>query len=268
MTVSIIVCFFERLAHLRRCLDSLALNRRDFDEVVVADDGSTRATVDQLHGLIARYPYEIRHVWQPHEGFRVAAARNRGVAEARGRYLIFFDCDFLILPGTVAAHLSHARAGRFVAGQCKFLDRTPSEDLLAGGITADGLERLYASLPERPLRQSHRRFIKRTLLMRLGLVSYRKQSLGGHLSLYRQDFVRINGYDENFVGWGGEDEDLGKRLVRAGVYCRSAIPRARVLHVWHPRQVSDADWQQAPNRAYFRRRDIPAFCENGLVKRR
>jgi glycosyltransferase involved in cell wall biosynthesis len=46
--VSIIVCFYERLDHLKACLDALALCAADFDEVVVADDGSKATTVDHL----------------------------------------------------------------------------------------------------------------------------------------------------------------------------------------------------------------------------
>lgn len=63
--VSIIVSFYERLAHLKSCLDSLALCADDFDEVVVTDDGSCSDTVDKLKQCIKRYDFQINHVWQP-----------------------------------------------------------------------------------------------------------------------------------------------------------------------------------------------------------
>ena len=134
---------------------------------------------------------------------------------------------------------------------------TISEELLIG---------LNHQLPEKNLLAEHRKFIQRTLLFRLRLANPRKQSLGGHFSIYRRDIERVNGYDENFVGWGGEDEDLGIRLVKAGIYCRSAIPYAKVLHLWHPKALGNKHWREGPNIAYFKRKNIPSFCENGLIK--
>ena len=77
----------------------------------------------------------------------------------------------------------------------------------------------------------------------------------------------MNGYDENYVGWGGEDEDLGIRLVKAGVYCKSAIPYAKVLHIWHPKEIGNKHWKEGPNINYFKRKIIPFYCENGLNKK-
>jgi len=264
--ISIIVSFYERLAHLKSCLDSLALCVNDFDEVVVTDDGSCSDTVDKLKECIKRYDFPINHVWQPKKGFRVAAARNNGIRHARGEYLIFFDCDFLVLPGAIKQHVKCSKNGWFVAGHCKYLPEDQTGMILDSTISPDLLENLYRQFPDRPIIKSHRRFIKRTILMRFRLTSHRKQSLGGHFSIFLRDIGRINGYDENFMGWGGEDEDLGIRLVRAGIYCRSAIRSARVLHLWHPKQIGNKHWKQAPNIEYFRRKEIPVFCENGLRK--
>ena len=262
---SIIICFYERLTHLRHCLDSLRFSQNDFDEVVISDDGSSAETVKALHELIAAYDYPIRHVWQEKKGFRVAAARNHGIRTATGDYLIFFDCDFLILPGTVREHLNRARKKHFVAGNCKYLDEKQTATVFQEGISADLLVKLYDSLPEENLLREQRKFNRRTWLMRLHLLSPRKQSLGGHFSIHREDIEHINGYDENFVGWGGEDEDLGIRLVMAGIYCRSAIRDVKVLHAWHPKELGDQGWQQGQNIEYFKK-PRPFYCQNGLAK--
>ena len=59
-----------------------------------------------------------------------------------------------------------------------------------------------------------------------------------------------------------------RRLYRAGVEPRSAIAEARALHLWHPSLAPPARDRRRdrPNRAYFRRWRVPAFCRNGLVK--
>jgi len=264
--VSVIVSFYERLQHLQCCLDALSLCADAFDEVIVTDDGSREKTVDELKALASRYSFPINHVWQPKHGFRVAAARNNGIRHAKGDYLIFLDCDFVVLPDTLRAHLSAARPGRFVAGGYINLDEATSLRLLNTPLSSDLLKRVDRSLPQRHIVKTHRRFIKRTLLMRLGLASHRKQSLGGHYSIHRKDIERVNGYDENFEGWGGEDEDLGIRLCMAGIYCRSAIRYARVFHLCHPKELRNKHWKEGPNIAYFNRKRIRSFCENGLRK--
>jgi len=264
--VSIIISFYERLNHLKCCLDSLSHCANDFDEVVIADDGSSPGTVEAVRELIKKYGFSITHAWQPNKGFRLAASRNNGIRQARGDYLIFFDCDFLSLPDTLAEHLRFAKPGRTVAGGFKYLDEPSTTEILNIAITQDLLEKLDGEIFNGEILKRHRRAIKRTILIRLRLKNPRNQSLGSHYSIYKSDLERVNGYDENFVGWGGEDEDLGIRLVRAGIHCRSAIRFARVLHLWHPPAITDRRWQEGPNIEYFNRKEIPIFCVNGLQK--
>jgi len=268
--VSIIVSFYERLEHLRCCLDALSFCSTDFDEVVIADDGSKDATVHRLKKMITQYTFPITHVTHPKNGFRLSASRNNGIRHARGDYLVFLDCDFLVLPGAIRCHLRAAKPGRFVAGSCKYLTEEQSRIILDSEISPDLLEHFYEELPGRDIITQHRRYIKRSILIRLHLASPRKQSLGGHFSVYKKDIERINGYDENFVGWGGEDEDLGIRLAAAGIYCISAIRCARVMHVWHPSELKTAkasDWKKGTISDYINKRQIAFFCENGLRKR-
>ena len=266
---SIIITFYERLSHLKYCLDALALCSKDFDEVVITDDGSKEATIGDLKKMIACYTFPITFVTQPKQGFRKAAALNNGIRHSRGDYLIFLDCDFLVLPDTIQAHLNKAKTGRFVAGACKYLNEEQSRTILKSNWSTDLIEKYYRDLPDKEIIVQHRRFIKRSILIKLHLASPRKQSLGGHLSIYKKDIEYINGYDENFIGWGGEDEDLGIRLAAAGIYCISAIRYARVLHIWHPSELRSSTnglWKQGTMRDYFHQNKIPFVCENGLKK--
>ena len=264
--VSVIICFYERLDHLKCCLESLSLCSSAFDEVVVADDGSSLKTVEAFKEHIKKYDFPITHAWQPNEGFRLAASRNNGIRQARGDYLIFLDCDFLVLPDTIAEHLQAARPGKVVAGWFKYLDEPSTTEILNTPITQGLLEKLDGEISNGEILKRHRRTIKRTILIRLRLKSPRSQSLGPHFSIYKNDLAKANGYDENFVGWGGEDEDLGIRLVRAGIHFRSAIRHAKALHLWHPPAITDRRWQEGPNIQYFNRKEIPVFCINGLQK--
>jgi predicted glycosyltransferase involved in capsule biosynthesis len=54
-----------------------------------------------------------------------------------------------------------------------------------------------------------------------------------NLSLWRTDFMRINGFDESYSGWGLEDSDLAIRLIHAGIQHKSARFATPVFHLWH-----------------------------------
>jgi glycosyltransferase involved in cell wall biosynthesis len=100
-TVSIVVPTFARPAQLRRCLDGIArLEATTFSfEVVVVDDGGPEA----LDTLVASYAdaLDVRLIRQSRAG--PAAARNAGVAVARGLFLAFIDDDCTPAPDWLAA---------------------------------------------------------------------------------------------------------------------------------------------------------------------
>ena len=85
--VSVIIPTYNSARYLVDAVDSvLAQTFRDF-EVLVIDDGST----DETESLIGGYGAPVRYIRQENSG--VAAARNRGIAESRGRYVAFLDAD-------------------------------------------------------------------------------------------------------------------------------------------------------------------------------
>jgi hypothetical protein len=92
--------------------------------------------------------------------------------------------------------------------------------------------------------------------------------LTAQCSLHREDFERVNGYDENYVGWGREDDDLALRLGLAGMRGRSVMLTSRALHQWHPmepRTVKKGRKFTSANSDYHDRRRHGVYCcENGL----
>lgn len=95
--ISIVVPVYNQQRYLVECLDSLRDQTFADIEVVCVDDGSTDgspALLDGYTGLGAR----LRVVHQRNAG--VAAARNRGLDEARGTYVMFVDSDDFIRTDT------------------------------------------------------------------------------------------------------------------------------------------------------------------------
>jgi glycosyltransferase involved in cell wall biosynthesis len=108
--VSIIIPTYNRCAQLKRVLQ--ALEAQDFPlntfEVIVVSDGSTDGTAEFLTTVAT--PLQLRPVLQNNRG--VAAARNRGIAEARGALVLFIDDDVVPTPGFIMEHVDrHIAAG-------------------------------------------------------------------------------------------------------------------------------------------------------------
>ncbi len=95
MKLSIIIPAYNAEAYLPQCLDSILAQERQGCEVIVVDDGSTDGTA----ALLERYP-DVKVIHQENHG--MSTARNRGLDEARGEYILFVDSDDLLTDGALA----------------------------------------------------------------------------------------------------------------------------------------------------------------------
>jgi len=267
---SVVITVYNRAAALAGCLRALALCPQSIHEVVVSDDGSDPLERERMEALFARLPFTVRSVRQEHAGFRLAAARNNGFRAASGDYVISLDCDIVLLPDAIRAHLSAAQPGRFLAGNRAMLSESDTARLLNGDIACNSLSAYWRAADRSNLGRAHRQFQRNRLLRLLGLARRHKPKiLGCHFSLFREDLLKVNGFDERFVGWGLEDVDFALRLHMAGIRPRSVILKARAIHLWHAPSGPGANSPAgSPNLAYFRRPDIPARCELGISKKK
>lgn len=102
-TFTVIIPTFNRAAMLRQALDSVAAQSYQDYETVVVDDGSTEDVAEAVMDHVTR-PRMIR---QNQRG--PAAARNRGVMEARGKLVAFLDSDDLWLPDKLSVYAQRMR---------------------------------------------------------------------------------------------------------------------------------------------------------------
>jgi len=274
MRISAIVTTYNRSEHLRRCLASLEMQTRVPDEVVIADDGSDQEHVETIEEIMRGSPLNLVYARQEHRGHRACASRNNGVRHASGDYLIVADGDAVFLPEVVEEHLRASHPRRWVSGWGLWLTAEQSERVSKEFIRSGGLESLWAELPAAltEKRFDHAaRFKTRALKAWLWPSEGRRRRLklvSLHTSMYRSALERINGFDENFVGWGRSDKDLGLRLQLAGIRGRTIADRARVLHLYHellPRPAAD-DANSSYNTEYYSRpRHRAYWCEKGLM---
>lgn len=101
--ITAVLCTFNRADRVERAVRAI-LAQQDADfELVVVDDGSTDATPEVLAGIDH---LRLRVVRRPNGG--LSRARNTGLAEARGRWVVFIDDDDLAEPGWLATLLAQA----------------------------------------------------------------------------------------------------------------------------------------------------------------
>jgi glycosyltransferase involved in cell wall biosynthesis len=118
--VSVVVPCFNHGRFLREALASVDTPEVR-TEIIVVDDGSTDSTPKVIATFETRNIF--RSVRQANAG--LAAARNRGLRECRGKYVVFLDADDHLAPGAIdlgARHLEEHLESAFVFGRCVVMD--------------------------------------------------------------------------------------------------------------------------------------------------
>ena len=266
MDIAVIISTFERPRHLERCLASLAAQQGVAGrfEVVVTDDGSRDETIPLLSRAARTAPFPLTFTTHAHAGFRLARCRNEGAAASTAPYLLFTDGDCILPPDHVRMHLAWRRQGGVVGGDCVRLDEATSARIDIPLIASAAFMRLVPR---------HERWRIRGKAVRAKgyewlRVPMRPRLSGNNIAVWRSDFERVNGFDEQFVGWGHEDRDLQHRLERIGLRVTSILLQTAPIHLWHPPAPSFArNGAGTPNLAYFESlAERPTFCLDGLEK--
>lgn len=226
-------------------------------EVLIADDGSRDDTREFLAREAAMFPVPLRHLWQEDDGFRKSRILNEAMARASGEYLIAIDGDMLIHPEFVRSHLRFARRGWYLQGSRMMLgERATARTLAAGRRTAGALS---ADVRNR-INGIHAPFLSRLSLGEPGPIH---RTRGCNVSYWRDDILRVNGYNEDMEGWGREDTELIARLMNSGVRRRNVKFAAVSYHLHHRTRARDAD---AANLELALQvvRDGVTRCEHGI----
>ncbi|MGD9720345.1 MAG: glycosyltransferase [Pirellulales bacterium] len=264
--IALLLSTYQRPHHLRRALLSIALQQNVVGkmELVVTDDGSTDDTPQIVAEFARQAPFHVEFTTHPHTTFRLSRCRNEGVRASRAPYLLFLDGDCVLPPDHVRIHLEHRQPGTVMAGDFCRLDERTSERVTPEVIRS-GEYRTWA--PANELARL-RRQDRAARFYRLIRHPRKPKIIGNNVGIQRADFELVNGYDENFQGWGCEDDDLRCRLHAAGVRIESILRWTHTYHLWHPVDTTaPPTWKQGANVGYFLRKGRLTRCRNGLWKR-
>ena len=230
MTVSVIVTTYNWPEALNLTLQSLLHQSRLPNEVIVADDGSKEPTARTVNEFAKQAPFPVIHSWQEDNGFRLAMSRNRAIAQANGEYIIVIDGDLILHPQFVEDHLNHAAPKYYLQGGRVLLGPKISEKIFHGSFD---WKRLSFFSPDIENRKNALRSPLLTTLFSTESTSL-KAIKGCNFSLFKKDILAVNGFDNEFVGWGREDSEFVARLFHNGMQRKNLKFCAVAYHLYHP----------------------------------
>ncbi len=217
MKVSLIVTTYNNPRALKKVMEGILCQTRLPDEVIIADDGSGEETDAIVRNFSANGVFPAFHVRHEDKGFRAAKIRNEAIKRSTGEYLILLDGDCVVNRLFVSDHISLAEKGCFIQGKRVLVRRDFVEirRALSGRISnAHHLIRLPRSF------------------------SIKNRKLKGikscNMSFFRTDITAVNGFNEDFIGWGNEDSELACRFFKYGLKKKVHSFMAICFHLWHP----------------------------------
>ncbi len=262
MQLSVIMTTYNRPTALKRVLEGLGCQTRLPDEVIVADDGSGSDTAAVIERFQKTSPFLLEHVWHSDRGFRAAAIRNKAIRKSTGKYLVSLDGDCIPEKHFVEDHLKLARRGSFFQGKRILIGRE-----LSGLFTCRDVDTFYKKM----------KFLFKTgignrhHLVRIPfLPAMLSSNLGGvrscNMGFFRDDIYAVNGFNEDFSGWGREDSELVVRLYNYGLKRANHPFKAVCCHLWH----TENDRSRLGFNDTLLKRGIETgiiACTNGLEKK-
>lgn len=190
--VSVIIPCYNQAHYLGEAIESILNQTYQHYEIIVVDDGSPDNTAE----VAARYP-GVRYVRQANQG--LAGARNTGLRESKGEYVVFLDADDRLVPDAIKTNLNymltHSECA-LVTGQAQF-------------ISSDGL---IIPMTHRPsVSEDHYPELLRYNYILVGTLLYRRDVL-----------MSVNGFNASVPGC--EDYELHLRLAREfPIFCHDEV---------------------------------------------
>ena len=261
-TASVIITTYNRPDTLEKVLEALCRQTRLADEIIVADDGSEPETLEMIRHFQKNCPRTINHVWQKDRGFRAARIRNKAINRSTGEYIILLDGDCIPSGHFVEDHLTLAEKKTFFQGK-RILAGEGISNSFSYAHTETTLKLIGYALSGEFSNSHH--------LIRLPwFPALRNKKQSGirscNMSFFRDDVFAVNGFNEDFTGWGREDSELAARFYRYGLRRKEHPFMAVCFHLQHERNSTD---NLKANDAILENsiRSEEYFCKNGLEKR-
>ncbi len=229
MKVSIVITTYNWESALKSALRSIAQQTVLPYEVIVADDGSKDTMRRMITEIAKDFPVILKHSWQEDNGFRLARSRNLAIAAATGDYIIILDGDMVVNKHFIEDHLRAAKAGFYVQGS-RILTQ-PEFD--ADKLLLQHKDPHFFSKGIARRRHTLRMPLLANVFLKISEGQKTSGVKGCNQGWWRKDLIAVNGYDERFIGWGREDNDILLRAYRMGLKRRDIRFAGLATHIYH-----------------------------------
>jgi glycosyltransferase involved in cell wall biosynthesis len=200
------------------------------DEVIIADDGSASETKDLIDSFKSKFPVPLIHIRHKDNGNQKPKIMNKAIAKAKYDYIIEIDGDIIMHKHFVRDHLRFAEENHYLYGsrvnvQKEHLNQLFEKEQITFNFFSKGIKKRGRTI-HFPLFTS---FIKP--------VDQRSRKLRGcNMSFWRDDFIKVNGFNEALVGWGIDDSEMIQRLHNIGIKGKRLKHAGLAYHIYHQEQ--------------------------------
>lgn len=213
---------------------------KDF-EIIIADDGSGPETRLLIENFIIESNLKITHVWHEDNGFEKNIILNKAIEASKSDYLIFTDQDCIPRQDFVSTHMRFARKGYFLSAGYFRLNKEISNKIQKEDIEVQNVFSLKW-LFNKGLKKNFKCFklVNNQFFSEfMNFITPARASWNGcNSSAWKSDLLAVNGYNEN-MAYGGEDRELGERLINYGLRSLQIRYSAVCVHLYHERPYKD-----------------------------
>lgn len=200
------------------------------NEVIIADDGSREDTKQLIEKFQQKFTIPLIHIWHEDVKNRKPKIMNKAIAAASYDYIVEIDGDIIMNKHFIEDHLNFAVKGHYLFGsrvniQAKLLDNLFLKKIIHFNFFSKGIKK-------------RARTIRIPFLMNLAKsVDKRSKKLRGcNMSFWKEDFIKINGFNEDLVGWGIDDSEMIQRLHNIGIKGKRLKYAGIAYHIFHKEQ--------------------------------
>lgn len=248
MFISTILSTYNQPLWLEKVLFGYSLQTYKDFEIVIADDGSSEETFK----LIERYQnttnLKIKHIWHEDDGFRKCTILNKAIVASEGDYLVFSDGDCIPRMDFLETHAQYSQKGYFLSGGMYRLQMDVSHAIGLKEIESQkcfNIKYLHKIGQNKSFFKDLKCSSPKWLAKILNKITPTRASWNGHnASGWKTDILSTGGFDER-MKYGGEDREMGERMMNAGIKSKQIRYSAICVHLEHSRgYVSDEDWKR------------------------
>jgi len=233
METALLISTYNWVSALNLVFKSLQNQVQLPDEILIADDGSAKETKELIDFYQKKFSIPVRHIWQEDAGFRKSQILNKTIAASTSNYIIQIDGDCIMHPHFIKDHLETKEQQVFLYGSRVNIPKKGLETVLEKELSRFSF---FSPLIKKRTRNIHLPYLRDKFVPK---TVFSHKVRGCNISYWRDDFMQVNGYDENIEGWGMEDSELVLRLLNKDIKGKRLKYGGIVYHIFHEEKSRD-----------------------------